>query len=182
MSDIRITAGSWEAGDGTYEAGLLRLPNGEVRGLEECVELSIQNCSETGARRRAGIVGGLRSALSAAGPLPQPLDLAASFVGLGLGALGGDLHALLSVTARFGDGAHAAIVTDPATAAAMMRDREVIHLALLRRSALHRAEVPALPAPEAEREADRALTSIFEYEKRKGRLRRLAVAKAPDET
>lgn len=193
MSEIRITAGAWETGIGAYEAGLLHLPNGEVRGFEDLADLSVKNGSEPQGRR-AGLFGGLRSALHAAGPLPRPLDLAASVVGLGLGVIGGDLHAQVSLQARFSDGASAVILTDPATAASMIRDREMIRLALQRRDASRpghadqelqeRREMSGraiLPAPDAERDADRALTSIFEYEMRKGRLRRLAAAKSPDE-
>lgn len=185
MSEIRISAGSWEAGTGSYEAGLLRLPNGDVRGVEDLVDLSVAAPPDT--RRRAGIAGGLRSALTAVGPLPRPLDLAASVVGFGLGLVGGG--GATSLQARFSDDATAVIVTDPATAALIVRDREVVRLAAARLAAtppapaLLPAPALALPAPERpQRDADRALTSIFEYEKRKGRLRRLAVAREPDET
>jgi hypothetical protein len=183
MSEIRITAGAWDAEAGAYAEGLLRLPNGDILGVEELLDLSVADGSEAGPQRRVAVVRGLRSALSAVGPLPRPLDLAASFVGLGLGVIGGDVRAGLSLQARFPDGTRVVIVADPATAAQMMRDREVIRLAALRRNAVPAAPVVlALPAPEPEQAAERALTSIFEYEKRKGRLRRLTVAKAPDES
>lgn len=194
MNDIRIVAGRWEAGRGTYADGLLRLPNGDLRGLEGVLDLSAEE-PDTAPRRRAGIAGGLRSALRAAGPLPRPLDLAAAMVGLGLGALGGDLHAVSGLRLRFADGASARIETDPATAALMMRDHAVIRRALARlnpggSSAAAPLSAPILalpaPAPQAEPQAEREIPSIFEYEKRKGRLRRmavanLAVAKASDE-
>ncbi|NEU12812.1 hypothetical protein G3T14_11785 [Methylobacterium sp. BTF04] len=183
MSEIRITAGTWDAEPAAYAEGLLRLPNGNILGVEDLSDLSVTDNPETGPQRRVAVVRGLRSALSAVGPLPRPLNLAASFVGLGLGVIGGDVQAGVSLQARFPDGTRVVIVADPATAAQMMRDREVIRLAALRRTAIPPAPVVlALPAPEPEQAAERALTSIFEYEKRKGRLRRLAIAKAPGES
>jgi len=191
MSEIRILEGAgpgWSGapGPGTYEAGLLHLPGGATRGVEDLVDLVTEDGADP--KRRAGIAGGLRSALNAAGPLPRPFDLAASFVGLGLGALGGTLHAVTTLRARFSDGASARIATDPETAAAMMHDREVVRLALRRREAgapAQRRLAPpvaplALPAPEPD--AAPALTSIFQYEMRKGRLRRLSSDKAPEQT
>ncbi len=192
MTEIRIVAGAWEAGSGTYADALLRLPNGDLRGLETVVDLSAGE-PEAPPRRRIGIAGGLRSALKAAGPLPRPLDLAATMVGLGLGALGGDLHAMSVLQLRFADGASVRIETDPATAALMKRDHTVIRLALARLMPGDSPTAPLLPgpilalpapfapapppAPRAEPGSEREIPSIFEYEKRRGRLRRMAVAK-----
>lgn len=200
MNDIRIVAGRWEAGHGTYADGLLGLPNGDLRGLEAVVDLSAEE-PETALRRRVGIVGGLRSALQAAGPLPRPLDLAASMVGLGLGALGGDLHAVSVLRLRFADGAGVRIETDPATAALITRDHAVIRRALARLGPADSSAAPRLtrpllalppppvpahpPSPQGGLQADLEIPSIFEYEKRKGRLRRMAnaaVSKASDDT
>ena len=191
MSEIRILEGaglgfSDATGPGDYETGLLHLPGGATRGVEDLVDLVIEDSAAS--PRRAGIAVGLRSALHAAGPLPRPFDLAASFVGLGLGALGGTLHATITLRARFSDGASARIATDPETAAAMMHDWTVVRLALMRREAgapTQRRLTPpvaplALPAPEPD--AAPALTSIFQYEMRKGRLRRLASGKVPEQT
>lgn len=203
MREIWIKAGAWEAGRGVYEDGLFSFPNGASRGLEEVVDVSVEDRPVAALRRRIGVADGLRSALRAVGPLPRPLDLAASVIGLGLGALGGELHTLSSLHLRFTDGAIAAIEADPATADLIRRDHAVIRLALARRGhagpmAAHLLPAPilALPAPSAPASSgvgagtafgvEREIPSIFEYEKRKGRLRRLAlanlaVAKAPDD-
>ena len=190
MSEIRILDGpgphgAWTTGAGTYETGLLHLPDGQARGVEDLDALEIAD--GPALQRRAGIAGGLSTALDATGPLPRPLGLAAAFVGLGLGALGGTLHATASLQARFSDGARVRIETDPATAAAMVRDWDVVRRALLRREApaqrlLAPPAVPPLALPAPEHDSAPALTSIFQYEMRKGRLRRLASGKAPGET
>jgi hypothetical protein len=194
MSEIRILEGArpdgpWGTGPGTYEAGLLRLPGGEARGVEDLVDLV--RADGSGPQRRTGIVGGLRSALDAAGPLPRPLDFATSILGLGLGALAGTLHASATLHARFADGARAVIATDPATAAAILHDWAVVREALLRRDARRQpprqvllpppAAAPlTLPAPAPVPDAAPAPASLFAYEMRKGRLRRLASGKAPE--
>lgn len=194
MGEIRILEGAhpdgpWCAGPGTYEAGLLRLPGDETRGVEDLADLVLVDGPPP--RRRADVLGGLRSALDAAGPLPRPLDFAASVVGLGLGALAGTLHAGATLHARFSDGARAVIATDPATAAALLRDWTLVRDAILRREARQpapwQAPLPpplvaplALPAPAPDESP--APASIFAYEMRKGRLRRLASGKAPDQT
>ncbi|MCJ2033212.1 hypothetical protein [Methylobacterium sp. J-068] len=142
---------------------------------------------ESGAvTRRGGIARGLRDALAATGPLPRPLGLAASVLGAGLDVLGGDGRPTLSIDLRFEDGATASIRADAETAARMSRDREVVRLAVLRRATAPIA-APAGAAPAAETRWPEtpgpdapALASIFAYEKRGGRLRRLA-AKARDD-
>jgi hypothetical protein len=194
MGEIRILEGArpdgpWNAGPGTYESGLLRLPGGEVRGVEDLADLVLVD--GPAPKRRTGVFGGLRSAVDAAGPLPRPLDLAASVAGLGLSALAGTLHARATLHARFSDGARAVMAADPATAAALLHDWAVVRDAILRREAGRpaprqallpppMAQSPSLPAPVPD-EAP-APAAIFAYEMRKGRLRRLASAKAPEQT
>lgn len=195
MGEIRILEGArpdgpWCAGQGRYEAGLLHLPGGEVRGVEDLADL-VPVDSPT-PQRRTGVVGGLRSALDAAGPLPRPLDFAVSVVGLGLGALAGTLHARATLQARFSDGARAVIAADPATAVALLHDWALVRDAMGRREA--QAPTPRqalLPPPVAQplslatpgpvTDESPAPAAIFAYEMRKGRLRRLASGKAPEQ-
>jgi hypothetical protein len=193
MGEIRILEGAhpdgpWGVGPGRYDAGLLHLPGGEARGVEDLADLVLAD--GPGPQRRTGVAGGLRSALEAAGPLPRPLDFAASVVGLGLGALAGTLHARATLIARFSDGARAVIATDPATAAAILHDRALVRDAILRREARRTAPrqallpppAVALPLPAPAPDTAPAPASIFAYEMRKGRLRRLASGKAPERT
>lgn len=194
MTKILITAGTCGEGPGSYEMGVFSLPDGRMRGVEDLVDLASSDVSESVARR-TGIARGLREALAATGPLPRPLGLAASVLGVGLDVLGGDGRCGLTVEVRFADGARASIRADAEAAAQMVRDREVLQLAALRRA---RPSLPApLPEPSADLSASElsasdvplpgmsapdapALASIFTYEKRGGRLRRLAT-KARDD-
>jgi len=193
MGEIRILEGAhphgpWCAGPGRYEAGLLHLPGGEARGVEDLVDLV--PVDGPAPQRRTGVVGGLRSALDAAGPLPRPLDFAASVVGLGLGALAGTLHARATLHARFSDGGRLVIAADPAIAAALVHDWALVRDAMRRREARTPprpallpppvAQPLSLPAPVAVADESPAPAAIFAYEMRKGRLRRLASGKAPE--
>lgn len=193
MIDILILDGTCGHGPGSYQDGLFHMPDGSLRGAEDLQDLTISSASEAPPRRQ-GIARGLRDALTATGPLPRPLGFAASVVGFGLDVLGGDERAWLRLELHFTDGAVAWIRTDAAGAARIEGDREVVRLALQRQAVgrLIDAELPprqspvesASEAPEPQGPDQPDLASIFTYEKRGGRLRRLAAKalEAPDET
>ncbi|KQP72855.1 hypothetical protein ASF60_11980 [Methylobacterium sp. Leaf113] len=214
--EIQVTAGSCGTGSASYELGLFRLPDGSLRGVED-LEALVLPIPERPAPRRSGIARGLREALAATGPLPNPLGLAASLVGVGLDVLGGEGPSLF-VELRFRDGATALIRVAADMAAQIERDRAVVQHATLRLSPAH-PSVPDAAADEAppadgiavhsgeahsgqahsgdahsgqahsgeahsgdERAIeeiapdDRTLASLFAYEKRGGRVRRLSKA------
>ncbi|KQP95296.1 hypothetical protein [Methylobacterium sp. Leaf117] len=204
--EIQVTAGSCGIGSASYELGLFRLPDGSLRGVED-LEALVLPTPERPAPRRSGIARGLREALAATGPLPNPLGLAASLVGVGLDVLGGEGPSL-SVELRFRDGATALIRVAADMAAQIERDRAVVQHATLRLSPAHPSvpDVAADDAPPANGIAahsgeahsgeahsgeahsgderaieeiapdDRTLASLFAYEKRGGRVRRLSKA------
>ncbi|WP_264048103.1 hypothetical protein [Methylobacterium flocculans] len=182
MIEIVILAGTCGAGSGTYELGLFHLPDGSARGVEDLTDLIVPPDPVVSmATCRVGIARGLREALAATGPLPRPLGLAASVLGAGLDVLGGDGRSGLSVELRFADGATATIRTDAEGVARIGRDRDVVRRAALRFAARSAEDTPAesLAEPPGGEPATlgpdaRALASIFAYEKRGGRLRRLS--------
>lgn len=182
MSEILLFGGTCGEGPGSYEAGVFHLPDGSARGVEDLADLTVSHGPET-APRRLGIARGLRDALASTGPLPRPLGLAASVVGFGLEVVGSGGRPVAALELRFADGAVASIRTEADAAARIVQDREVVRLALLRRAvpaagvAETSTETSAEPTPEGSE--TRALASIFAYEKRGGRLRRVA-AKALD--
>ncbi|MCJ2045603.1 hypothetical protein MKK58_13830 [Methylobacterium sp. J-078] len=180
MSEILLLGGTCGEGPGSYEAGVFHLPDGSARGVEDLADFMVSYGPEP-ASRRLGIARGLRDALASTGPLPRPLGLAASVAGFGLDVIGGGGRPGASLELRFADGAIASVRTEADAAARIVQDREVVRLALLRRavSAPMVAETPTESAPTPEGSETRALASIFAYEKRGGRLRRVA-AKALD--
>lgn len=186
MSEILLLGGTCGEGPGSYEAGVFHLPDGSARGVEDLADLTVSHGPEP-ASRRLGIARGLRDALASTGPLPRPLGLAASVAGFGLDVIGGGGRPGASLELRFADGAIASIRTEADAAARIVQDRELVRLALLRRAvstaraapAPRVAETPTESAPAPEGSETRALASIFAYEKRGGRLRRVA-AKALD--
>lgn len=193
MARFRVVGGSWTAGAGAYEAGLFTMPDGSVRGIEDLVSLTTAGDAPADPHWADQIVGGLRSALASTVRLPLPLDLAASTVRAGLDALGEGLHRRATMEARFADGSSLVAVVEAGTVSLVRNDRAVILLAQARgalpgAAAGVPAELPgsappeggAIRAGEAGAEAaDAALTSIFEYEKRGGRLRRVPAAQGP---
>ncbi|KQQ24814.1 hypothetical protein ASF58_15235 [Methylobacterium sp. Leaf125] len=188
MIAIQIISGTFGAGPGSYEFGVFGLPDGSLRGVEDLETLTLAPPEQV-VPRRTGIARGLRDALVATGPLPNPLGLAASLMHAGLDVLGGDARPTWSVELRFRDGVQALVRTDAETAAQIERDREVVQRASLRlpppRSAVPPDEIqPRMPAV-AEGEAasidasvpdGQTLSSLFAYEKRGGRVRRLSKA------
>lgn len=188
MIAIQIISGTFGAGPGSYEFGVVGLPDGSLRGVEDLEALTLAP-PEQAVPRRTGIVQGLRQALTATGPLPNPLGLAASFMHAGLDVLGGNARPAWSVELRFRDGVHALVRTDAETAAQIERDREVVQRASLRLPLSRPAVSPAETQPQVPEEAEgeaasidasvpdgQTLASLFAYEKRGGRVRRLSKA------
>ena len=188
MIAIQIISGTFGAGPGSYEFGVFGLPDGSLRGVEDLETLTLAP-PEQAVPRRTGIARGLRAALVATGPLPNPLGLAASFMHAGLDVLGRDARPAWSVELRFRDGVRAIIRTDAETAAQIKRDREVVQRASLRlcppSPAVSPAETQGPMPEEAKGEVatidasvpdGQSLASLFAYEKRGGRVRRLSKA------
>lgn len=207
MAAFGIEQGTHGVGEGRYAAGLITLPDGRVRGIEEVRDIRVLAIPGSGRAEpldRAGdVVGGLRGALAASSPASLPLRLAFSTVWAGLGVIEQGLKPPPSgsiVEIAFCDGAALTGRMPPETVALLRRDVEIAQGILARREVARpvapepapvvpaprpappRPAPPALPAPataepvaEAGPLPDEALTSIFRYEKRNGRLRRVAV-------
>lgn len=175
-----IDQGGSGAGSGSYEAGLLTLSNGQARGVEDIARLSV--CGDAGKKQAASqklpdFLGTLRGALPAPGRLPMPARLAISTVRAGLGVIeegfapdGVDPSA---VEIAFDDGMTIVARMSAGLIAMIRRDRDIALNAIAR--ATRAAVAPVEQPQEADGSAD-ALTSIFRYEKRNGRLRRVAEA------
>lgn len=178
MSVFPIDEGTGGAGTGSYLRGLLTLSNGETRGVEAIARLTPR---DEGARGRAasqrlpGFLDTVRNVLPAAARLPMPARLAVSTVRAGLGVIeegfAPEGAAPVSVEIAFGDGASLVARMAPALIAALRRDREIA-LGVVARAG--RADIAPPAAPPDDGATTEALTSIFRYEKRNGRLRRVA--------
>ena len=93
MTDIRITAGSFGEGVATYDNGVFRFPNGDIRGVEDLSDLGLPTDPATEPHWSGDIVRGLQGALATTTKaLPSPFGFAASFVGLGLDVLESSAH------------------------------------------------------------------------------------------
>ncbi|GJE28673.1 hypothetical protein [Methylobacterium organophilum] len=173
---------------GRYADGLLSLPGGVVRGVEEVVRVQARGTGPDGLERAGEAAGNLRQALGQGGPRSLPLRLALSTVRAGLGLIEDGLRPDLQaspVEIGFADGS-TVVALLPGEAAALIRRDAAIARGALERQA-RKAAVP-LPAPPVEPAAPAALpdgtgdalTSIFRYEKRNGRLRRVPVEPGED--
>jgi len=185
MDAFGIEQDGRSAGEGRYAAGLITLPDGQVRPVEEVARVEVRAGSAQPLDRAGAVVGGLRGALAASAPVSLPLRLAFSTVRAGLGVIEEGLRptpAGAVVEIVFSDGATLTARMMPETAAMIGRDAEIARGALARREAARPSILPAPePGPETDTTPDDALTSIFRYEKRNGRLRRMAMpAKAPE--
>ncbi|MCC0806770.1 hypothetical protein FPV16_11130 [Methylobacterium sp. W2] len=184
MTDIRITAGSFGEGVATYEDGVFRFPNGDTRGVEDLSDFGTPPEPAPEPHWSGDIVRGLQGALATSTKgLPAPFGFAASFVGLGLDVLDPSASTVATLPIKFSDGASATLAADGAVAALIRRDREVVRLALERVAPAPAiqpapAQEPMVPAPGL---SDPTLTSMFQYEKRKGRLRRVVTETTPQE-
>ncbi len=165
MTAIRFIGGAHE-GAGAYELGIFHLPDGGTRAVEEVVSLTVEGERSPAPRWSGEIVRGLQGALAQAGSFRQPLGLAASVMGAGLGLF----DRTVRFTAAFADGSSARIEAEAGLPALIDRDREVVRLARLRQAPTAEPSADA----EAGKAADSALSAVFEYEKRNGRLRRVA--------
>lgn len=170
MTAIRITGGSCGAGAGTYLDGLFTMPDSSLRGVETLTELHGPEAAGRPAPWSGDIVRGLRGALASAGTLPRALSLAVYAMDAGLGVVAPRPRPA-TLRARFCDGTEAVIETDDGLAAVVARDRALVQAALSRG-----APPAAMPdrTGAGEEAADRATTAMFEYEKRNGRIRRIA--------
>ncbi|GEO99606.1 hypothetical protein [Methylobacterium haplocladii] len=183
MSVFPIDEGSGGAGTGSYACGLLTLANGEARGVEAVASLTAREDAtrrSAASQRVPGFLDTLRGALPASTRLSMPARLAVSTVRAGLGVIeegfapGGDDLEIVEVA--FSDGASLVARMPAELVAAIRHDREIA-LGVLARSGRTQI-VPAEAMSEADDSAE-ALTSIFRYEKRNGRLRRVIEA-GPD--
>lgn len=178
MTAIRITGGCG-AGIASYEDGVFAMPDGTLRGAETLSAIEGPEADAPASHWSGEILRGMQGAMASAKGLPAPLSVAASAVGLGIDVFAGK-PAAVSVRATFTDGAEAVIEANAAFAALIERDRAVIRAALSRQvPVVQPAEqpVPADPAPVAA--AEQATTSMFEYEKRNGRIRRVSGNASP---
>lgn len=178
MTGFSIDEGACGTGTGSYQAGLLTLPDGMARGVETIVRLS-PHAAPPRSSALPGFLGSLREALPATGGLAMPARLAVSTMRAGLGVieegLTPDPTQPAAVEIDFADGTTIVARMRPEVIASLRRDREVALGALDRAS---RSD-PRMAEETAEaQEAGEALTSIFRYEKRNGRLRRVTEPEA----
>lgn len=171
MSRFEIVDGACSNGPARYEAGLFALPDGSRRGIETLSDL------QPGDASGSQTLASLRNTLPRPGALPLPLRLAVSSLraGLSVAEEGIAPGGTLPLTLRFADGLILTVRMPPALADAIRRDRELVAGVLAR--AGNPSVILAEPVPElAPDTTDTSLTSIFRYEKRGGRLRRVAIA------
>ncbi|KQP50897.1 hypothetical protein ASG40_13335 [Methylobacterium sp. Leaf399] len=176
MTAIRIAGGACGSGAGAYEDGLFTMPDGTSRGIETVASLDLPEPAAPPAHWSGDLLRGLQGALASAQALPKPVSVAASAVGFGLGAFEATPPTTL-LRLAFEDGADAELAVRADLAALIARDVALVRAALERRT----PPAPAVPAAAVDADADRATTAMFEYEKRNGRLRRVA-RKDPAET
>lgn len=168
MTAIEIAGGACGRGGGTYEDGLFTMPDGTTRGVETVLSLDLPEATAASSHWTGDLLRGLQGALASARTLPHPVSVAASAVGFGLGAFEAKPPTVL-LRVSFADGADAEIEAAADLATLLARDLAFAR-ALLARQALH-APPPVFGGDD---DADRAMTAMFEYEKRNGRLRRKA--------
>ncbi|WP_375408249.1 hypothetical protein [uncultured Methylobacterium sp.] len=182
MTAIRITGGACGAGAGDYEDGVFTMPDGTTRGVETLSALDGPEAIDPPSHWSGDLVRGLQGAMASAEKLPRPLSVAASALGFGLGAFEAK-PPVATLRAAFTDGSDAVIEVEADLAALIARDRTVIGAALARQvqpapartvfaSDADRVKTPLLETPLSE--TPMLETAMFEYEKRNGRLRRVA--------
>jgi hypothetical protein len=190
VAEIRIIEGACGAGFGRYEAGLFTLPDGREIGVERLETFVIRNAMALEGRWAGEIVGGIRGAVDATVHLPLPLRLAAIGASRGLGLIDRAIRMEAILEAGFHDGTQIVISTSASVFHLICNDREVVTRARSRGFINPESqEAPLSDASEiqattqadpAEQTDGASLASIFHYEKRKGRLRRVARNEAPD--
>ena len=197
MDAFGIEDGPGGAGSGRYAAGLIGLPGGLAYGVEAVTRIAVEDGADAAAR--AGLVAGsFRDALGSAHNAPLPLRLALSTMRAGLSVVEEGLRprAGLRVEIAFEDGSVIRALMSAETVAAIRHDAAVARGVLDRAHERTQTPAPALlppprpvppSAPEqalgeipSEVPGEEALTSIFRYEKRNGRLRRVAASDKSD--
>lgn len=182
MDAFGIEEGFCGAGTARYAGGLLTLPDGSVRGVETITRLSVKT-PEDGATRAGDVAGSLRETLGGTKPTSLPLRLALSTMRAGLGVIEEGLRPPRGVPTEieFADGT-SIMALMPIEAAALLRRDNAIARGVLDRVVEEGAPTRREPtATTADTAPDEALTSIFRYEKRNGRLRRVAARDKADE-
>lgn len=174
MIAFRVLDGPCGAGPGQYRAGCLILPDGTTRGIETVATLSGSSPGGGASGLSAGIVGSLNALLPGQGGRALPLRLALAGMRAGLGAVADELAPGGAATTEivFQDGTRIEAALRPDERAVLLHDRD---LAL---GVLARRQSPAASA-DLDPAQQEALTSIFRYEKRQGRLRRVTGSETP---
>lgn len=189
MDAFVIEDGPGGAGSGRYAAGLISLPGGIDYGVESVTRIEVRGTADRAAR--AGLVAGsFREALLPARTVSLPLRLAFSTMRAGLSVVEEGLRQRegLRVEIAFEDATvvHAMMAAETLT---VIRHDAALARGILERSrkATQEAAAPlllppprAVPVPQDPPDDD-VFTSIFRYEKRNGRLRRVAASAKADE-
>lgn len=176
MDAFEIEEGACGPGSARYAAGTITLPDGSLRGVEEIARIALRDDADGStsvSRRTRSLAGSVRKALGTARTAPLPLRLALSSLRAGLGVIEDELQPREAQIHEIGfrDGGLIVARMPLETAALIRHDIETVRAASARASTIGSV---ALPEPSATSEAaDEALTSIFRYEKRNGRLRRV---------
>lgn len=131
MADLTIVAGECGRGSGEYDTGLFKLPGMPDRGAETIAEIVVHGGVGEKQSTIGQMLGGLRGGLALAQQLDlsTPVNVAASALGAGLGALDSRPKQKALIEVRFCDGASLVAMTDIGIAALMENDRRVIQLA-----------------------------------------------------
>lgn len=132
MNEIKIIAGTYGKGTGSYESGLFKLPEGGQRAVETLSELEIHGDVAPEAHWVGQIASGLKGVISSSVKIAGPLSLAASAVGAGLNSINEGARPRAVINAVFEDGSTIIALVDLGIANLIQNDREVIRRALLR--------------------------------------------------
>ncbi|KAB1070112.1 hypothetical protein [Methylobacterium planeticum] len=191
MAEFRIIECSRGDGAGRYDAGLFTLPDGSEFGAECLQAVTIRNEAALEGAWAGEIVGGIRGAIDASARLPFPLRLAALGARKGIGLVDRAIRAEAIAELRFSDGTMMIAALEPDIVRLIRHDLEVLERARVRfiAAAMNQEAsngdrlAPQSPTATdlAERETSTSLASIFHYEKRKGRLRRVARVDSTEE-
>ena len=181
MAVIRIIEGSCGEGVGRYETGLFTLPDGSEHGVECLETFTFRNEIALEGRWADEIVGGIRGAIGATAHLP--LRLAALGASKGIGLIDRAIRPEAVLEARFNDGTRVVAATEASVIHQIRNDCDVVRQARSRGIIATRSHEASLsdaseiqttitvdPAAQSD---STSLASIFRYEKRKGRLRRV---------
>lgn len=132
MNEIRAIAGTCGKGNGTYESGIFRLPEGGQRPVEALTEIEIHGDVANDAHWVGQIASGLKGVFASSVKISGPLGLAANAVGAGLGAINEGSQPRAVINATFEDGATLVALMDLGIASLIRNDREVVRRALIR--------------------------------------------------